>query len=172
MVRKSVRQQEALRRARERQRAHDIAQTQPTDETRRPMKLPNRALTEADHRRIAADTCGWCGGPIEYKPRGRIPKWCSAGCRQRAWEQTRAAESGRSAVQVVERRVEIPIEKPAAPPRTPRHTEWIGTLHELAKQLDRGDIYDRDLPDLTVALNQVLASYERHPSVRARSRHH
>jgi hypothetical protein len=46
----------------------------------------------------------WCGGPMQPKPRGRIPKWCSPACRQRAWEQARAATSSLAAVRVVERR--------------------------------------------------------------------
>lgn len=66
-------------------------------------------------RRLAASTCEWCGGPIAVKATGRPPKWCSPSCRQRAWEQSRAAASGRSAVQVVERRVEVQI--PLAPGR-------------------------------------------------------
>lgn len=127
--------------------------------------MPFRRLTETDRRRLAASSCGWCGGPIEYKARGRIPKWCSAACRQRAWEQSRAATSGRSAVQVVERRVEIPVEKQALPPARPRHADWVGVLNELARQLDTGDIYDRDLPELTGALNQVLDAFGRRPYV-------
>jgi hypothetical protein len=79
--------------------------------------------------------------------------------------KSRAAASGRSAAQVVERRFEIPVDKPAPPPGRPRHAEWIGVLHELAEQLDTGAIYDRDLPDLTGALNQVLDAFARRPYV-------
>ncbi len=39
-------------------------------------------------RRDAATTCAWCGGPITARSRGPMPKWCSATCRHRAWEQT------------------------------------------------------------------------------------
>ena len=92
MVRKSVRQQEALRRARERQRAREAAETQAPEGPRVPEAMLNRRPTETDRRRLAAATCGWCDGPIEIKARGRIPKWCSAACRQRAWEQSRAAD--------------------------------------------------------------------------------
>jgi hypothetical protein len=70
----------------------------------------------------------------------RYPKWCAATCRHRAWEQARAAASGRAAVQVVERRVEVRIS--AAPTRR----EWPRLLNELARQLDDGRVYDRDLP--------------------------
>lgn len=67
-----------------------------------------------------------------------MPKWCSAGCRQRAWEQSRAATSGRSTVHIVERGIKIPVEEPAPPRAHPRHAQWIGVLNELAEQLDTG----------------------------------
>ncbi len=166
MVRKSVRQQESLRRARERQRVREAAETTTPEAPRVPEAMLNRRPTETDRRRIAAATCGWCDGPIEIKARGRIPKWCSAACRQRAWEQSRAAASGRSAIQVVERRVEVPVVMPTPPPARPRHAEWVGVLNELAEQLDTGALYDRDLPELTGALNQVLDAFGRRPYVR------
>ena len=36
-------------------------------------------------------TCGWCRATVPVPSRGRVPKWCSASCRHRAWEQRRAA---------------------------------------------------------------------------------
>jgi hypothetical protein len=51
------------------------------------------------------------------------------------------------------------VEKPTSPPARPRHTEWIGVPTELAWPLDTGDIYDRDLPELTGALNLVLDAF-------------
>jgi hypothetical protein len=107
-------------------------------------------------RRAAAATCEWCGGPIETKATGRIPKWCSAACRQRAWEQSRAAASGRSAIEVVERVVEVPV----VHERTPRREEWLAVLRELAHQLDAGRIYARDLPELQGALEQLTAAVQ------------
>lgn len=71
--------------------------------------------------------------------------WCSDTCRHRAWEQKRAAESGRSAVEVVERRVIVERATPAAAPTLPKGAEWVPVLTELAHQLDSGRIYDRDL---------------------------
>jgi hypothetical protein len=103
-------------------------------------------------RRLAARSCGWCRGPIAVKTTGRLPKWCSPSCRQRAWEQSRAAASGLSAVRVVERRVEIPT------PVVPRRRDWPRLLGELARQLGDGRIYDRDLLALAVALNVVHES--------------
>ena len=156
---------------RERQRAREAADVPAPEQTRRQAALPNRRLTESDHRRLAAATCGWCDGPIELKARGRIPKWCSAACRQRAWEQSRAAASGRSAVQIVERRVEIPARQPArsATALGLRHQHWVEVLDELAAQLDSGAIYDRDLPELTGALNRALEAFDRRPYVRQRA---
>lgn len=58
--------------------------------------------------------CGWCGKNIDVPNKGRVPKWCGTSCRHRAWEQTRAATSGRAAVQIVERIVTVEPKKPDA----------------------------------------------------------
>src|SRR3954466_4425548 len=100
-------------------------------------------------RRLAARTCGWCSGPITVKATGRLPKWCSPSCRQRAWEQSRAAAAGLAAVRVVERRVEIPT------PIAPKRQDWPRLLGDLARQIEDGRIYDRDLLALSGALNVV-----------------
>lgn len=92
---------------------------------------------------------------MQPKARGRIPTWCSPACRQRAWEQSRAAASGLSAVQVVERRIEVRV--PAAPSRR----DWPRLLGELADQLDDGRVYDRDLPDMAAALGSVVQAHRR-----------
>jgi hypothetical protein len=157
----------ARQRERQRRLARDARQATPAGS--RAQAHPDDGLTEDQRRRQAATTCGWCGGAIVPKARGRIPKWCSATCRQRAWEQSRAAASGRSAVAVVERRVEIPVRSFGAQEgREPLHSEWMSLLHTLAGQLDSGTVYARDIPNLTHALNEVLAAYERHPAVRKR----
>src|SRR5947209_14633321 len=95
-------------------------------------------------RRASATTCGWCGGLISPGSRGPIPKWCSAACRHRAWEQARAAASGLSAVRVVERPVAVPT------PVSPGRSDWPGLLQELVRQLDNGRVYDRDLTELAL----------------------
>ncbi len=94
-------------------------------------------------------------GPITPRSRGPIPKWCSATCRHRAWEQTRAAASGLSAVEVVERRVEVQV------PLVPTRHDWPRLLGELASQMNDGRVYDRDLPALARALQPVLEAYRR-----------
>jgi len=171
VVKKSE-QQQAPRRARDRKPGRH-GTSMATDKKAATRQRHTEAMTdlgmsESARRRHAATACGWCHGPIEIKATGRIPKWCSASCSQRAWEQSRAAASGRSAVEVVERRVEIPL--PAPPTQTalrPGHRDWAPLLLELAKQLDAGRIYSRDLPELVDALNQVLEAHARHPASEA-----
>lgn len=135
---------------------------------RKPKPAPSRqpSAPVATTRRAAAAVCGWCGGPIDVKATGRIPKWCSPACRQRAWEQSRAAASGRSAVEIVERVVHVP----AAPERTPGRAQWPTLLHELARQLNTGRIYTRDLPELDAALNSAVEALQRRTGTPRRRR--
>lgn len=75
--------------------------------------------------------CGWCGRLFEVKARGRMPKWCSAACRHRAWEQERAARSGRAVIEVRDRYVAA----------TPTGTfEWLDQLHALTDQVRHGHL--------------------------------
>src|SRR3712207_8485647 len=92
-------------RARRRAREQQHRQHAPVE---RPRSDRAGAAADGPERRTAATICGWCGGPITPRSRGPIPKWCSATCRHRAWEQRRAETSGRTAVEVVERRAAIP----------------------------------------------------------------
>jgi hypothetical protein len=46
----------------------------------------------------------------------------------------------------------------------------VDVLGELATQLDAGAVYDRDLPHMTAALNQVLEAFGRQPYVREQAR--
>lgn len=107
----------------------------------------------ASGRRVAGQevACGWCGQPILLRPTGRMPKWCSAACRHRAWEQNRAAASGRAAVDVVDRYVAaVPADGPG----------WIAQLSVLADQVtsERGRITSGDLEGLAGALELVQAA--------------
>ncbi len=108
--------------------------------------------------------CGWCGTPILLPARGRIPKWCSSSCRHRAWELTRAAASGRAAVQVVDRVVQV--DRPVT--TAPHGPAWPAVLAQLATQLDHGRVYDRDLPALAHALAEVADALNRRPGSRRR----
>jgi hypothetical protein len=109
--------------------------------------------------RAVSVPCGWCGGRITPAARGPIPKWCSATCRHRAWEQTRAAASGRCAVEVLERRVEVPVAL------VPTRRDWPRVLGELAAQLEDGRLYDRDLASLATAMATSLAALRRRMSL-------
>lgn len=116
--------------------------------------------------------CGWCGSPILVPARGRIPKWCSSSCRHRAWELTRAAASGRAAVQVVDRVVEVdrpvPVVRKVPVAAATHGPAWPAVLAQLATQLDHGRVYDRDLPALAHALAEVADALNRRPGSRRR----
>ena len=118
--------------------------------------------------------CGWCGSLILLPARGRTPKWCSSSCRHRAWELTRAAASGRAAIQVVDRVVEVDrpvtVVQEVPVPTVPKGAEWLAALAQLATALDTGRVYDRDLPALVQALAGVADALDRRPGWRHRPR--
>ncbi len=151
----------ARRRATERRRQEQPARRGTTDQSAG-LDVAAPKSSAGGARRAAAVSCSWCDSPITPRSRGPIPKWCSANCCRRAWEQARAAASGRSAVHVVERWVKVRA------PVTPTRRDWVALLSELARQLDDGRIYDRDLATLTAALRTVLAAHSRRPWVRDR----
>ncbi len=120
--------------------------------------------------RPATVTCSWCSADVTVPAKGRVPKWCGTSCRHRAWEQHRAAASGRSAVDVVERVVEriVTVQLPAPTPTrptppapAPAGSGWAPLLTELARQLDTGRIYTRDLNTILPAFNQALQALNR-----------
>jgi hypothetical protein len=116
--------------------------------------------------------CGWCGGQIVVAATGRTPKWCSDSCRHRAWETSRAAAAGRLAVEVVDRTIEV--EKPVtvvehvAIPTLPKGTGWVEALHELARQVDAGKVYDRDLAALANGVDKLITALTRRPGLHRR----
>ena len=142
--------------AQERERRRRLARSGAGEHPPRPPIAATPPQTSP--RRAAAMACGWCSGPITVRARGPIPKWCSSACRHRAWDQRRAAASGLAAVRVLERVVTQPR---AADPRSPQHGEWPDVLADLATQLDRGLVYDRELAALLPAVNGLSASLER-----------
>lgn len=107
-------------------------------------------------------------------PVGRVPRWCSNSCRHRAWEQRRAAASGLVSTETVERvvEVEVPVtitrDVPVEVLVGPKGKGWVTALTELADQLDRGLIYDRDLTNLAHALDGAAAALARRPWSRIR----
>ena len=126
--------------------------------TKRPRRIPGQTIP-----------CGWCRQPIEVQPTGRLPKWCSANCRHRAWEQRRANASERLPVEVVDRVVEVEVEKVV--PRIekvtvevmPKGRGWAKHLEELVKQIESGRVYDRDLLELSEALRAAKTALEKRP---------
>lgn len=138
----------------------------------KPQPATRPRLEQAAERRTRrpgqALACGWCGGQIVLASTGRTPKWCSDSCRHRAWETSRAAAAGRLAVEVVDRIVEV--EKPVPVVETvevaalPKGAGWAGALHELARQIGTGKVYDRDLPALASALEVVITALNRRPA--------
>jgi hypothetical protein len=149
-MRKDPRLDQSRRRERERRQRRDTARS-PAEA----VHSPAATAPDGHTRRAAASVCGWCGGPVTPGLRGPIPTWCSATCRHRAWEQRRAAASGHSAVQVIERHVPVPGTL------QPTRRDWPRLLGELADQINDGRVYDHDLPGLAGVLEPVLQSYWR-----------
>lgn len=145
------------RRERERQRRQQQERVARQDQA--PVQKPLTSSVTGSARRGAATACGWCGGPITPRASGPIPKWCSATCRKRAWEQKRAAVSGRSAVEIVERVVTVPAQQRPAP--LPRQQAWVDLLGDLARQLDGGAVYDRHVLAIALAAEEVLKAAQR-----------
>ena len=145
-----------------------------TNTTSEAIAATNNRLSRSPRRPGQTLECGWCGSTILLPARGRIPKWCSSSCRHRAWELTRAAASGRAAVQVVDRAVEVERlvsvvqEVPVA--TVPKGAPWPAALTQLATALDTGRVYDRDLPALAQALADVTDALDRRPGWRLRRR--
>jgi hypothetical protein len=138
--------------------------TDDTNTTTDTNPAPNEASKRSPRRPGQSLACGWCGSPILLPARGRIPKWCSSSCRHRAWELTRAAASGRAAVEVVDRVVEVDRLEATAP----HGPAWPAILAQLATQLDTGRVYDRDLPALAQGLAEVADALNRRPGSRRR----
>ena len=124
---------------------------------RAPARLPGQTIP-----------CGWCSAPIAVQATGRLPKWCSSSCRQRAWQQRRAAASGLAAVEVVDRFIEVEKEVKVVEhvqvTVTPTGAAWPAALTDLAKQIDTDRLYDRDLHALAQSLDEVLQALNRRPA--------
>jgi len=92
-------------------------------------------------------------------PVGRVPSWCSNSCRHRAWEQRRAASSGLASREQVERLVEVEvpvtITTEVEVEVLPKGASWAKALTQLAEQIDRGRIYDRDLAGIAEGLGEA-----------------
>jgi hypothetical protein len=114
------------------------------------------------HRRVRTgarpDTvpCAGCGTDVPFARRGPLPKWCGQTCRQRGWEQRRAAaELAETGVAIAVREVvQVPV------PLRPERSEWVGELAELTRQIAALELPDGCLHPvyeaLTVAINQLV----------------
>ncbi len=125
------------------------------------------SLPAVKTRRPTTVSCTWCGSETTVLPVGRVPSWCSNSCRHRAWEQRRAASSGLASKEQVERlgEVEVPVTviKEIEVEVLPKGASWAKALAQLADQLDRGLVYDRDLADLAHAIDEATAALARRP---------
>lgn len=137
-----------------------------------PESTPERSLTAAKTRRPTTVSCTWCGSQTTVLPVGRVPSWCSNSCRHRAWEQRRAASSGLASREEVERLVEVEVPviiiKEVEVEVLPKGASWVNALAQLADQLDRRLVYDRDLADLAQAIDAATAALARRPWWRTR----
>ena len=95
--------------------------------------------------------CLWCGSSTPVKSRGPLPRFCSANCRHRAWEQERAARAGRAAVITVDRFV-------ATYPGSSR--AWVEQLGRLAADVRQGRL---DVDVLIGPLDAVYAAIAYRP---------
>ncbi len=113
-------------------------------------EAPKVTPIAAGHRRPGQQVvCGWCGKSVLVPSRGRVPKWCSPTCRNRAWQANRTP--GERPVRVVQQRIEVPV---GAPPSDV--DGWVELLEQLTAKLAQGRIYKRDLPTLVPAINHLL----------------
>jgi len=133
---------------------------------------PEGSFSTGKTRRPTTVSCTWCGSQTTVLPVGRVPSWCSNSCRHRAWEQRRAASSGLASREQVERLVEVEVPvtviKEIEVEVLPKGASWAKALTELADQLDRGLVYDRDLAALGNAMQAATAALGRRPPWRNR----
>lgn len=114
-------------------------------------------------------TCGWCGKSTDVPSRGRVPKWCSPACRQRAWQHKKAVDSERSPVDVVQQTVEVyrgekVVEKLVRVPvkdRPRTGAEWANVLQKLSWTLSTDRLDEADLRLIHTQLSSAVVAYER-----------
>ena len=143
--------------------APEVAHEQDRSEPRTgPEPAPKRRAPRAPGQVV---TCGWCGTEVPVPARGRVPKWCSSSCRHRAWEQRRAADSGRSAIEIKDRVVETTRtvtvvqhhRNPGARPLSATVRDRVRRGPQRAHRTSR----HRPLPVLTPAVTALLDAMRR-----------
>lgn len=122
--------------------------------------------------RLISTQCRVCATPVAPAETGRRPRYCSPGCRQRAWSLRQAAKQldrgdplPTVVREVVERTVEVERPAPELPvPSRPRVVgDWVPLLEELERQvredprsLVRGP---EDFQDLAVAVRALYNAF-------------
>ncbi len=106
---------------------------------------------ETTAARAVTVPCAWCGGRITPGARGLIPTWCSATCGI-ARGEARAASSGRSAVGVLERRIEVPSSTRPSGADVPESV--AGRVVLLSVDAAGGELHARDRRVLRLAQQQ------------------
>src|SRR5439155_13040763 len=112
--------------------------------------------------RLISTTCARCGGPIAYPGKGKWPRYCGRTCRQRAYEERRAAALvGAAGDGVPAAPVRQVLERVTAPRHPSTVPGWVAALGELAAQVRAGrltdDPYRRDeLRHALAAVAQAL----------------
>lgn len=100
-------------------------------------------------------SCGWCGGLIEVKAVGRLPTWCSARCRRRAWERKRVAPYVPAVVKVLGSEDVVP----------PVDTDgWLELIKVLEGQVRRGQLDSRMICGALARVEAASAHDRRPPS--------
>jgi len=92
--------------------------------------------------------CGWCGKLIPIRATGRLPKWRSRTCRQRAWEAATSAGRSDRPVEIVSRYLRAVPDNPA---------DWVVQLDHLIRQMrsSDGDEWAIHQAELAAALEEA-----------------
>jgi hypothetical protein len=65
---------------------------------------------------------------------------------------------------IVEVEKPVPVVETVEVAALPKGAAWAGALHELARQIGTGKVYDRDLPALASAVDAVITALNRRPA--------
>jgi hypothetical protein len=112
--------------------------------------------------RVVQTACEWCGKPVSYSGRGKVPRYCGQPHRQRAYE-LRTAQARRLADVDAGRIAAAPaatvVERIAPWPSDLRG--WESALGVLEEQLRDGTLPTRDHARVAWLLRQLLAGLDR-----------
>ncbi|WP_017596436.1 hypothetical protein [Nocardiopsis potens] len=135
--------------------------------------------------RAVVRECAWCGAAMEIRPRGQTRRYCTQGCRQRAYE-VRTAERRRQAAieagqarpegepvrevverhtvrtvvreRIRERRVEVEVPAPPAPPPAVTARGVAAYLAEVEQAVLEGRIRHYDHRRVWTAITRLSAA--------------